>query len=186
MRVEERDMWTPEMDAIALRMVGEGKSRTEVGKTLGKSRNAVIGRLHRLAKAGAQIPTFARPKKVAAVMPERPAMPRVPRSAKATLVVEKTAMRANTGVGVYNPAKGEAKAWRPVDMAVFRPLADGERYRLTDRPAFTCAWPVDGEGADTFCCGEPAKDGPYCVAHRRMAYVPTAPLDKRLFRRYGA
>jgi hypothetical protein len=56
MRVEERDMWTPEMDAIALRMVGEGKSRTEVGKTLGKSRNAVIGRLHRLRAKGIGLP----------------------------------------------------------------------------------------------------------------------------------
>lgn len=184
-RVEQHQLWTPEMDAIALRLIADGKSRAEVGKTLGKSRNAVIGRLLRLAQAGAKIPEYKRPRKVAAVMPQRPSTPRVPKAAKATRAAEKVAVKANTGAGVYNPGKGEQKAWRPVDMAVFTPLADGEHPRLVGRPPFTCAWPVDGEGAETLCCGQVATDGPYCPAHRRMAYVPTAPLDKRLFRRYA-
>ncbi len=39
--------WLPEEDALALRYLNEGKSLAEVGKILGRSRIAVIGRSNR-------------------------------------------------------------------------------------------------------------------------------------------
>ena len=179
--------WTPAEDALALRLVREGKSRAEIGRTVGRSRNAVIGRLMRLAEAGEAIPAYKRPDKAVSDAPRpEPRAPRAPRAAKASLEAEKRAIKANTGHGVYSIVGGSQKPWRPANMAAFTPLNEGERLRLTDRPAFTCAWPVGGEGADTLCCGErTADESPYCLTHRRMAYVPTAPLDKRLFRMYA-
>lgn len=39
--------WTPKMDEIAAKLWNEGKSAGEVGAVVGKSRSAVIGRVHR-------------------------------------------------------------------------------------------------------------------------------------------
>lgn len=39
--------WTDEQDTQAAKLWNEGRTATEVGRAIGKSRNAVIGRVHR-------------------------------------------------------------------------------------------------------------------------------------------
>lgn len=46
--INAQSHWTPERDAIAIRMWLAGDSATIIGRELNCSRNAVIGRLHRL------------------------------------------------------------------------------------------------------------------------------------------
>jgi GcrA cell cycle regulator len=43
----QRDRWTAEEDATLVRLVAKGRSASEIGMELGRSRNAVCGRIHR-------------------------------------------------------------------------------------------------------------------------------------------
>ena len=52
--------WTPEEDAVLLKMLGEGKTAKVVAEALGRPRNAVIGRSHRLRDAGKPMPQLGR------------------------------------------------------------------------------------------------------------------------------
>lgn len=52
--------WTPEEDAVLLKMLGEGKTAKVVAEALGRPRNAVIGRSHRLRDAGKPTPQGGR------------------------------------------------------------------------------------------------------------------------------
>lgn len=49
--------WSPEHDARALELHGQKFSATVIGNELGRTRNAVIGRLNRLREARAQCQT---------------------------------------------------------------------------------------------------------------------------------
>lgn len=42
--------WSQEQVATLKKLKAEGKSATQIGKVLGCSRNAVIGKLHRISK----------------------------------------------------------------------------------------------------------------------------------------
>jgi hypothetical protein len=43
-----RNAWTPDEDRLAKEMAEQGRSSREIGKVLGRSRNAILGRFHRL------------------------------------------------------------------------------------------------------------------------------------------
>lgn len=61
--------WTSEQDQILLRLWTEGKSATAISVIMEtKSRNAVIGRLHRLRAAGVTVPEHVQP----AARPRKP------------------------------------------------------------------------------------------------------------------
>lgn len=50
-------MWTPKQDAFLLNLLARGLSATEVGRRMNVSRNAVLGRVHRIK--GTQFPSYA-------------------------------------------------------------------------------------------------------------------------------
>ena len=54
--------WTPELTDLVERLWMEGKSSNQIGRMIGKTRNAVIGKVHRmgLISAHRQQPTLAR------------------------------------------------------------------------------------------------------------------------------
>lgn len=98
--------WTPETIEALNRLWAEGKSITEIGKLIGMTRNAVVGKAHRLGLA-------KRPSPIARAAGPRPAQaPRKvqPRAAKA----------------VVAPAPA-----RPAKAPVFRPtrIANGPACR---------------------------------------------------------
>lgn len=49
-----------------------------------------------------------------------------------------------------------------------------------------CAFPVSGEGAETFsCCDECAPRSEYCATHRKLIQGPRAPAFADLLREYA-
>ena len=177
--------WTPDMDDKALRLQGDGHSAAEIGRRMGITRSAVIGRLYRLRDKGQGLPkrvfVKAEPKPKPTLRYVKP---------KVTLDVRKAeqavAIRENSGRGRHLANPKSREPWRPVKDEAFAPLPGSEPVPLLDRAPFTCAWVVGGEGADSLCCGQPATDGAYCPTHRKMAFLPTAPLRPRDFRRWAA
>jgi len=151
--------WT---DADVERMVAlwnSGKSASEIGRLLGVSRNAVIGKVHRTAHKYPGIITreFAsRPEKVISVK----------------RIETRLQRRAITPPKVIAPKPAAEKPAAPVI-----PIARAEDLSgptLCDRPRNSCCYPVGADtGADQqFCCEPVTGDRPYCEHHRALMFVP--------------
>lgn len=181
--------WTPEEDATLLRLQLEGFSAAEIGRTMHKTRNAIIGRLHRLRDKGMGLPKQS-PRKSTAPRPEtKPRKPSPPRLLRAVQVDKAEELRAkaeNVGPGVHLAHPVSREPWRVPKAEAFKPLPGTEPIPLIGRPAFTCAWVVEGEGAEALCCGQRVSVGAYCASHRALAYLPTAKLNPRDLRRFAA
>lgn len=146
--------WNPERTAMAVQMVKDGFSASQIGSRLGCSRNAVIGRLHRL-----QV-TWKRPDRPAGWLPkkQRPPPPkgvqRVFQSREAK--VEDKAEREEPGIRDL-PEEPTSSSW-----VFFR-----------DMESHHCRWPTAGEpGPMMRCCGA-TKTQPhvaYCEFHYNRAH----------------
>jgi GcrA cell cycle regulator len=148
--------WTEDRVGALKKLWLEGQSASQIAKALGGgvTRNAVIGKVHRLGLSGRAAPsqpartTFraARPRPTPA-----PAQPSAPR-------------------------RIEAAQSRPVPPTPPRPepLPDlpGTATVMT-LGAHMCKWPIGDPSSTEFSfCGRRASEGVYCVEHARVAYQP--------------
>lgn len=128
------------------------------------SRNAVIGKAHRLRiSPDAQKARMASlPKAEASRKPGRPRKARVAAVPAPPPAVARSAptMRAAAPRPVMVPPAGPSViAAHPAHLWLI--------------PAGGCHFPVSGEGAQTLFCADPAADGKrYCPHHHRLAHVP--------------
>lgn len=171
--------WTDERVEKLKRLWAEGLSASQIAAQLGGvSRNAVIGKVHRLnlpgrVKAGGPAtPTRA---------PKRPAAP--PAARPATFSARPTAAPAPANRSVSRPAN-IISSTDNMDITVLEPtelvpvndraMPEARRLVLTELTERTCKWPVgDPLKEDFHFCGAEACDGsPYCKYHARMAYQP--------------
>jgi GcrA cell cycle regulator len=143
--------WTDDRVASLKKLWLEGLSASQIAKQLGGvTRNAVIGKVHRLGLSGRATPAA----------PARTVFkaPRAPRPAM---------------VSAHVPRRAE-----PVHPAPLPPLPavreePGSATVLT-LGAHMCKWPIGDPAADgfTFCGRRTGADGPYCIEHARVAYQP--------------
>ena len=142
--------WNDETIARLRALWDEGHSTAEIGRRLGITKNAVVGKAHRLMLPAR--PSPIRREAVAGAEPRR-AVPRPP-------VVETPPKSATAAQPAEVPAR-PAPAFRPV--AAPRP---GPRVS-------TCCWPIGDPGTPTFrfCDSEATVGKPYCAEHVSLAYV---------------
>ncbi|ESQ81211.1 GcrA family cell cycle regulator [Asticcacaulis sp. YBE204] len=151
--------WTDERVETLKKLWQEGHSASQIAKTLGGvTRNAVIGKVHRLGLSGRAAPSQpARP----LYKPAKPPRP----AAQATPAPQPVARRVAV----------EPVATRPVAQvpAISSIEGPGTATVLT-LGAKMCKWPIGDPSSDEFTfCGRRASDGiPYCVEHSRVAYQP--------------
>jgi GcrA cell cycle regulator len=162
--------WTDERVETLKKLWAEGHSASQIAAELGGiTRNAVIGKVHRLGLSGrAKSPSSAAPR------------PRKPRTASHMLRVTRSSMRGNTALAHAYEFDIEPEA-EPIDNVI--PL--GQRRSLLELTEDTCRWPIGDPGsADFYFCGGPAITSlPYCAYHSRIAYQPAnARRDRRPFR----
>ncbi len=164
--------WTEERVEQLKRLWAEGLSASQIaGRLGGVTRNAVIGKVHRLnlpgrAKSGGSS-TPARTKRPAPAAPRpqsfqaRPAPRPAPRTANAALLKDD----ADTELVVHQTRQASTDVVVPIARRL-------ELTQLTDR---TCKWPIGDPLTDEFhFCGNDAGDvSPYCTYHARLAYQPT-------------
>jgi GcrA cell cycle regulator len=147
-----KDPWTEELTRLVERLWMEGKSANQIGKQLGRSRNSVIGKVHRMGLNN--------------VVRQRPTL---------------TPSRFNPRFGPPKPPKPRAKPVRSPPAAIKdnvvplppRPLPkppEGGVSLLSLQYGIHCAYPVSGRGADTAYCGGGTGGHTYCAAHRRVMY----------------
>ncbi|HWK13233.1 MAG TPA: GcrA family cell cycle regulator [Rhizobiaceae bacterium] len=162
--------WTDERVELLSKLWSEGLSASQIAAQLGGvSRNAVIGKVHRLKLSGrGRAATAAvRPKKVvSANSGGKQGVARVTRTV--TTTIGATALQAQFDV-------------EPVARQVLRPAADvvipiSRRLVLTELTERTCKWPNGDPLAEdfSFCGNESGESGPYCGYHSKLAYQPVS------------
>ncbi len=170
--------WTAEQDRQLLDLQAGGHSATEIGRTMHKTRNAIIGRLWRLRQVGLGLPVRKAGKR--ATLPKEPKPEPVLRYPKEKPVTLSTA----ANIGTMPPkAHITKRPWREVMDEAFSPIPGSRPTRLMDRAPMSCAWPVGGDGEGLLSCSMPTTGHVYCDHHRRIAYVQAKPLDVKRYMR---
>lgn len=153
--------WTDERVDLLRKLWNDGLSASQVAAELGGgiTRNAVIGKIHRLGLA------------------ERAKAPASPRPRAAKPARSQSAPRSHGhSVGnlalAFAPRPHVAPAPR-LDEDVVIPIS--ERVTLLELRESMCRWPMGDPTTPEFrFCGakSPAGSGPYCAYHARVAYQP--------------
>lgn len=153
--------WTDERVELLKKMWTEGQSASQIAKELGGvTRNAVIGKVHRLGLSGR-----ATSSRSSAPRPRRNHAPRQHRSSSLTFGTRGNVALKPSYEAEYDPAAA------PLQELVI-PLH--ERASILTLKESMCRWPIgDPTEEDFHFCGR-KKLGtlPYCEHHARMAYQP--------------
>lgn len=160
--------WTDERVDLLKKLWADGLSASQIAGELGGiTRNAVIGKVHRLGLSG-------RAKSASSAAPRQ----RKPRATTHMLRVARPAVRGNTALAHAYEMEVELEP-EPVENVI--PM--GQRRTILQLSESTCHWPIGDPGsADFFFCGGHTVAGlPYCAYHSRIAYQPA--VDRRRDRR---
>ena len=185
--------WTDERVETLKRMWTEGQSASQIAKELGGvTRNAVIGKVHRLGLSnrtgGAPVAAQGKPE-VEAEAPEAaieaPAADPQPEAAPAAAPAQPEADAPRPAAtparkpiipaGQPLPPQPSANEISPEALANVREIEkSAKRIGLMDLTERTCKWPVgDPATPDFWFCGLSAQPGkPYCEAHVGVAFQP--------------
>ena len=159
--------WTEERVEVLKKLWAEGHSASQIAKQLGGvTRNAVIGKVHRLGLSGRATPS--RPVK------------RPPRLAR-----PKPQIRQE-GTPPAQERTFEAPRVRRSDQQVIAsvlqpaPVADGEAATILTLRDSMCKWPIGDPADPKFAfCGRKADCGPYCAEHAKVAFQPARKRDSK-------
>lgn len=184
--------WTDERVETLKKMWGEGQSASQIAKELGGvTRNAVIGKVHRLglsnrAGSGGSAPKAAAKEKPAAAKPAAKPASKPKATPAATPPKEEpeldengipisAARRAIIPAGQPLPPQPSANEISPEALAkVSEVEKTAKRISLMELTEKTCKWPVgDPATEDFWFCGLAVQQGkPYCEAHVGVAFQP--------------
>lgn len=155
-------LWPEERMERLTAMWAEGLSCGEIAKALGVTRNAVIGKRHRMKLPKRQEASHRvnhmsyRPKRE----PKPPKEPKAPKQ----------------------PRRGQAEKHRPPLFAA-APVDATHAKPWLERAFGECAYIIAGEGADSIACCGPAVDAvlrPYCIGHSAVMFVRSDKSEKHL------
>ena len=155
------ETWTPERVEQLRSSVVNGLTCSQIAAQIGVTRNAVIGKIHRLGLSPGRPPGAS----------TRPCPPRA-RQPRAAASQQRRMLRLMWSEGA--PVADAAASLAAVDSAQPCSLLDLDRGK--------CRWPINGTACDGgngsgdfVFCGNAAVDGfSYCAGHARMAYRPAA------------
>ncbi|AUQ54996.1 GcrA family cell cycle regulator [Phaeobacter inhibens] len=191
--------WTDERVELLKKMWGEGQSASQIAKELGGvTRNAVIGKVHRLGLSNRNSGTAkpaAEPKEKPAAAPKpapaaaatAPAKPKPqPKTEPARPVTPEPAATAEgrpatparrqiIPAGQPLPPQPSANEISPEALAKVNEIEKkAKKLGLMELTERTCKWPVgDPATEDFWFCGLPVQQGkPYCEAHVGVAFQP--------------
>jgi GcrA cell cycle regulator len=161
--------WTDERVSALKKLWSDGLSASQIAKQIGGvTRNAVIGKVHRLGLSGRSTPSrpvkrpprLARPKPRAAETTLAPAVIAPPPRAELPLAVQ-----ARTPVG------------GPLGPLV---LSDGAHASILTLRDTMCKWPIGDPADPKFAfCGRKSDCGPYCTEHAKVAFQPARKREGR-------
>jgi GcrA cell cycle regulator len=164
--------WTDDRVELLKKLWTEGLSASQIAGRLGAgvTRNAVIGKVHRLNLSGR-------------AQPQRSAQPRAPRKQREPSLPGRAPngmpSMPTAGSSALKPMMRADVQPRPVALPEPKPMRivnidQGGRVTILHLSEKTCKWPIGDPGSEEFCfCGHGPRDGsPYCEYHARLAYQP--------------
>ena len=156
----QSDTWTTERLEKLKRAFDAGLSCSKIAGEIGVSRNAVIGKLHRL---GLKRPRDVIPDQLARARAER----RENLKSKQRVSLKRVLER-----GQPQPAGLAFKFSEPKASIDIQPINEGRGRSLLELGPRHCRWPSGTPGAEDFCyCGHDSFEGfPYCLGHASIAY----------------
>jgi len=162
--------WTAEAIERLRALWAEGHSTAEIGRRMGISKNAVVGKAHRLNLSARPSPIR---REAAMERPSHAAPARLPRpvavAARSTLPAAAPATGALPAAPASPPASGMIAPRAP--MAAPQPSVVRAFPRFGS--ARSCCWPIGEPGTPDFrfCSAEATPGKPYCTQHAAVAYV---------------
>ena len=193
--------WTDESISRLRDLWQEGHSTAEIGRRMQITKNAVVGKAHRLTLPPRPSPirkaleaTTAMPRQALPVLrapiAARTEPSRTPTAATAEGASNVRVLRPNTTVSrlpdlveaLRTPLPEAARApvgtAQPASRDVPEPHHEAPAALRTVTPnrtrrGMTCCWPLGEPGTKSFsfCGGEPIAGKPYCGEHAALAYV---------------
>ena len=156
--------WSDDRVELLKKLWEGGLSASQIAAELGNvTRNAVIGKVHRLGLSGrAKAPSSAAPRQ------------RKARPAAQMMRVSRPVSRGNTALAHAFDIEME-----PDPVAFDNVVPMSQRLSLLELNEATCHWPIgDPASSEFFFCGGKALTSlPYCAYHSRIAYQPAS--DRR-------
>jgi len=193
--MEPKMAWTDDRVEILKTMWGEGKSASQIAKELGGvTRNAVIGKVHRLGLSNRAATGMKTAAEKPAAKPAPKPKPEAPVSVKPSELVGKAVVRQLPipprrpiiKAGQPLPPQPSANEVSPEALANIKEMEKtAKRLNLMELTERTCKWPVgDPATEDFWFCGHPVQVGkPYCEAHVAVAFQPmSSRRDRRASR----
>jgi GcrA cell cycle regulator len=174
--------WNDINSARATKMWAEGQSASQIGAQLGCSRNAVIGRIHRMGLASRAANHRIQTAKTVRARRRKHTLQSVNNRRQQSGAELYASFEAYEADRASKMAEYEAlKALPDVDV----PIA--ERRGVKELIDKQCRWPIgDPQRKDFhFCHGEKAPGLPYCPQHCSRAFVPPDPRRASPLPRHG-
>ena len=164
--------WTDERVELLKKLWSDGLSASMIAAEFGGiTRNAVIGKVHRLGLSGrAKAPSSSVPR------------PRKPRAPSQFLRAPRPMTRGNTALAPRAFLDLEPEP-EPEPELLDNVIPIGQRCSILQLTEATCHWPCGDPGSPEFffCGGKTVNSLPYCAYHARVAYQPIH--DRRRDRR---
>ena len=148
--------WTDDRVEILKKLWADGLSASQIaGELGGVTRNAVIGKVHRLGLSG-------RAKAPGSSAKRAKRVPRASGYNRPARAVSRSGGQRNVATAASRPQLEDMVAPEPKKLTL---------VQLTER---CCKWPHGDPATDEFYfCGHGIKeDSPYCEYHSRLAYQP--------------
>lgn len=155
--------WTEDRVETLKKLWTEGLSASQIAKEMGEgvTRNAIIGKVHRLKLSGRATPS-------------RPPRPRAKPTPKPRVTTTTTAPRTLT------PSTRREMPAPPAPLEP-KPLPSGEFATVLTLTNHICKWPIGDPATPEFrfCGRKSSATSPYCEFHASQAYQPQSRKRKR-------
>ena len=154
-----QESWTAEAAEKVSALWKSGLAASLIADELGRTRNAVIGKIHRMGLCNASRPQEIRIRKKPVYRP-RPQKPKA----------------AFTSAPEDDSLKDNPDRLHPFDVAIPKKQRR-QTWELTEK---TCKFPVGIPGDPSFfhCGGIPLNGYIYCESHVERCYTPTQPVSE--------
>lgn len=168
----------PEADDELRRMWAEGLSTSRIGKALGVSKNAIVGRAHRLDLEQRQSPIRGSTSKASAPRSKNyRRLPAIYRAAKPPIVavaaVLADSVTAEDRLRVTEFGAAEAVIESTAETESHAPVTPMKPAYTAPRDQSLCCYPIGEPGRPGFhFCGDKSLFGrPYCEEHAKLCFI---------------
>lgn len=149
--------WTAKSIDLLRGLWAEGHSTAEIGRRMGVTKNAIVGKAHRLD------------------LPARPSPIRKQKASGVPAAPRRKPVREETPAAATkrSPPQPQHAPPLPVANAPPGPAASAQVRHFPRASLRSCCWPIGepGQREFRFCAAEAAPGKPYCTDHVSIAYV---------------